>query len=64
LRNTPSRNGNTVLAARPAALRLTGGYGGNAPVWIAMALLAAVLIGLRIRALAETLLFGAAEEEE
>jgi hypothetical protein len=43
---------------------LTGGYGGNAPIWIALALLAAVFIGLRIRSMADTLLFGAAEEEE
>ena len=64
LRNTQSRNGSTVLAARPASSRLSGGYGGNAPIWIALALLAAVFIGLRIRSMADTLLFGAAEEEE
>ena len=64
LRNTQSRNGNTVLVTRPTSARLHGGYPGNGPVWIALALLAALFVGLRIRSMADTLLFGAAEEEE
>jgi hypothetical protein len=59
-----SRSRASVLAARPASSRLSGGYGGNGPVWIGLALLAAVFVGVRIRALVDTLLFGAAEEEE
>ena len=53
-----------VLATRSTGgTRLHGGYGGNAPVWILVALLGALFLGLRIRSVVDTLLFGAEEEE-
>jgi hypothetical protein len=52
-----------VLRTRPAAARLRGGYSGLAPVWVFLGLLAAGLVGLRIRRLVDTVLFAPLEEE-